>query len=234
MVTRKLFNHQLVEPPKLIQINDTETGKRCYGLEDGTRFPSVTTVLKELPSKGLDAWRKRLGDKEADKVSKRASDRGSALHKAMEQYVRNEQPVIEQPIVKSLFNQVRNSFNAIDNVKVIESPLYSRRLFMAGTPDLIGDYNNILSVVDLKTSTRPKLDKYIWSYYCQVAAYAVMFHELYGVRPKQGVIIIAIEDSPVPQVFKKPISECFDLLVEYVEKLQEYRNDTKNKSKSLD
>jgi len=219
----KRFNHQLVDPPKLVQVNDLVTGKRCYGLEDGTTFPSVTTVLKELPSKGLDAWRKRLGDKEADKVSKRASDRGSALHKAVELYVRNEPSIITQPIVKSLFNQVRASFNAFDNVKVIESPLYSKRLFMAGTPDYIGEYGNILSVVDLKTSTKPKQDKYIWSYYCQVAAYAVMYEELYGIRPEQGVIVIAVEESPVPQVFKKPISECFELLVDYVKKLQEYR-----------
>jgi hypothetical protein len=216
-----------VAPPELIQVNDESTGKRCYGLPDGTTFPSVTTVLKELPSKGLDAWRKRVGDKEADKLSKHGMNRGTALHKVVEQYIRNEKPDISHPLVKILFNQVRASLNSLDNIRVIESPLFSRRLFMAGTPDIIGDYAGILSVVDLKTSTKTKMDKYIWSYYCQVAAYAVMYEELYGIRPEQGVIIIAVENSPIPQVFKKPIDECFVLLVDYVSKLNEYRKSLK-------
>jgi hypothetical protein len=227
----KIFNHQLVTPPELIQINDPVTGKRCYGLPDGTTFPSVTTVLKELPSKGLDAWRKRVGDKEADRATQHGANRGSALHKVLEQYVRNEKPEIEHPIVKTLFSQVRASFNALDNIKVIESPLFSRRLFMAGTPDIIGDYSDLLSVVDLKTSTKVKQEKYIWSYYCQVAAYAVMYEELYGIRPKQGVIIIAVEQSPVPQIFKKSISECFDLLVDYVRKVNDYKKSLKKQGK---
>jgi hypothetical protein len=227
----KIFDHQLVITPELLQINDKVTGKRCYGLTDGTTFPSVTTVLGELPSKGLADWRKRVGDKEADKLSKHGMNRGSALHKAVEQYIRNEKPEISHPIVKILFNQVRASFNAFDNVKVIESPLYSRRLNMAGTPDLIGDYSGLLSVVDLKTSTKTKMDKYIWSYYCQVAAYAVMYEELYGIRPEQGVIIIAVENSPIPQVFKKSIDECFILLVDYVKKLKQYRENVKVGSK---
>jgi genome maintenance exonuclease 1 len=219
----KKFKHDFVQAPVLNRVTNEETGKRHYALEDGTVFPSVTTVLSELPSKGLDAWRKRLGEKEANKKSQHGSNRGTALHAALEQYVRNETPTITHPVVRSLYNQVRATFNAFDNARLIETGLYSRRLFMAGTPDYIGDWNGILSVVDLKTSTKPKQEKYIWSYYCQVAAYAVMYEELFGVRPEQGVIVVAVEESPTPQLFKKPIDECFPMLVEYVQKLQEYR-----------
>ena len=58
-------------PPKLLQDLKSETfpdGKRFYTLPDGTRLPSVTTVLGAQKKASIMAWRKRVGEEKANAI----------------------------------------------------------------------------------------------------------------------------------------------------------------------
>jgi genome maintenance exonuclease 1 len=216
------FIHKFVNAPKLIQVT-REDGKRTYQTPEGNCYPSVTTILGEIPSKGLEIWKKKMGAERAAKISKAATSRGSALHGVVECYLRNQELVFDNPFTRNLFNKIKSTLDNINNIRLIESALYSNKLRMAGTPDCIGEYGGKLSVIDFKTSTSLKEEKWIGSYYCQTGAYTVMFDELFGERPEQGVIIIAVEEANVPQVFIKDSKECFYMLREHAEKLIDHR-----------
>jgi len=72
---------------------------------------------------------------------------------------------------------------------------------LAGTPDVIADYNGVFSTVDLKGSGKEKLEEWITTYWLQTAIYSRMYSELFGEMPSQSVIIMAVEDCPAPSVF---------------------------------
>ena len=68
-----------------LEAKTTESG-RLYYTPSGKAYPSVTTVLGSMNKDAIDAWRERVGEEEANKVSGRASRRGEALHLACEKY----------------------------------------------------------------------------------------------------------------------------------------------------
>ena len=67
----------------------SETGRKY--LVDEAPVPSVTTILSATKnSKGLDDWRRRVGNEEADRIMKNASSVGTEMHKVLEYYYNNE------------------------------------------------------------------------------------------------------------------------------------------------
>jgi genome maintenance exonuclease 1 len=78
--------------------------------------------------------------------------------------------------------------------------MYSDYLRVAGTVDCIAEYDGTLSIIDFKTSRKPKKKEWIESYFMQTAAYAVMFEEMTKKPIKQLVIMITVDGSE-PQVF---------------------------------
>jgi len=68
-----------------------EDGLRFYQVTEGetviAKLPSVTTVLGETKDKsGLDKWRKRVGEAEADRISTLSMNRGTIMHRLIELY----------------------------------------------------------------------------------------------------------------------------------------------------
>ena len=62
-----------------------ENGLRFYQVTEGSdivaKLPSVTTILGETKDKsGLEKWRKRVGEKEADRISNLSMSRGTIMH----------------------------------------------------------------------------------------------------------------------------------------------------------
>lgn len=196
------FNHVLFERElvKLKQVN--EDGSRYYVVPGGGRYPSVTTVLSEHSREGIQAWRKRVGNEEANKISGRASTRGTKLHKVCEDYLNNKVPVFKTPLEQSLFNSVKPELHKINNIHSQEVRLYSNYLRLAGTVDCIGEYNGKLAVIDFKTSSKIKKKEYISSYFMQCAAYSIMYEELYNIPINRLVVIIGVEEE-MPQVFEE-------------------------------
>ena len=203
---------------------DTSSKGRFYTTATGAVLPSVTTVLGMQDKSGLDAWRKRVGDEEANRIMRQASTRGTAVHDLAEKYVNNDVDWNKGAMPANIF-----TFNTIkcvldkhlNNVWTQEAPLYSERLSVAGRVDCIAEWDGELSIIDYKTSRRPKLVQYIEGYFIQESVYAACFYEQTGVPIKKIVTVIAVDDSE-PQVFiEKPMNHLhkfIDLRKKYREK----------------
>ena len=203
-MTQKMFNH-ITE--NLLGYEDLEcnTGKtgRKYLTPDGKSFPSVTTVLSILSEDAIREWRHRVGEKEANRISHHASTRGTAVHAVIEDYINNKEDYLKDrmPLVVSNFNSVKSLLDeSIGDVYCQEVPLYSEHLGLAGRVDCIAEFNGKLSVIDFKTSAKPKKKEYITNYFIQESAYAIMWEERTGIPITQLVTIIAV-DQHEPQVF---------------------------------
>jgi hypothetical protein len=199
-----MFNHvdHGIELPKLTR-ETTESGRR-YFTPEGNAYPSITTVLSILSKEAIKAWRARVGAEEANKISRQAAGRGTAVHKLAEDYIDNVEDWKgkQQPANLFMFNTIKPLIDEnINNIWFQEEFLYSDKLRTAGQVDCIAEWDGELSVIDFKTSRRPKSVDQIQNYFMQASFYAAAFLERTGVPIKQAVILIAVDDHE-PQVFK--------------------------------
>ena len=192
--------------------------QRWYKCPNGGTYPSVTTVLGDVEKPGLEAWRQMLGTKAADKETKRASDRGTAMHEMAEKYLMNvENPTKGyQPSDIKLFNQIKVRLNKIDNIRGQELQMYSERLRLAGTADCIGEYDGTLSLIDFKSSTNVKGEDLVYDYFLQCTAYALMYFEHYDEPIENIVIIMGVEKGMVPMVFTGVIDDYVQPLLQRI------------------
>ena len=193
---RKKYNLDLVTGiPVLNQV--MIEGKRHYTDNEGiikSPYPSVTTVLSADPStkKGIDSWKKRVGEVEANRVSTQALSKGNDVHEMIETHILGEEQKKMMPNVKALFAGLRDVADArINNVRMVEGQMFSHHLEVAGTVDLVAEFDGRLSIIDWKTSSKEKPRKFINNYFKQESAYAVMFEERTGIPVDQLVTIIA-------------------------------------------
>ena len=209
------FNHVNTHSfPNLIAKN-TPNGRR-YRVGDSL-YPSVTTITSHQKKDSILKWRNRVGEEEANAISKRASTRGNKCHKLCELYLENKSisKYSDDPLSMGLFYQIKPYLDSIDNIHALEESMSSSLLKMAGRVDCIAEYNGELAIIDFKTSTKYKREEWIHDYFAQETAYAIMFQELTGLIPKKLVTIIACETGE-PQVF-----EIYDTF-KYARRLREY------------
>jgi genome maintenance exonuclease 1 len=199
------------EPSK----RETRDGKRVYVTPEGNVYPSITSILGGQPKPGIDVWRKKVGEKEANRIVTDSSKLGTAVHDLCEQYLYNLPLRCDNPEAVEVFNRLRFRIKNINNIYGLETPLYSDMLRVAGTADCIAEYNGVLSLIDFKTSRRAKKEEWIEDYYIQTMFYAAAFYEMFGALPEQVVILIAVRESTEVQTFTKPIKE----LDKYMDKL---------------
>ena len=209
------FKHLNIHSFPILKATTTQQGRRY--LVDGMMWPSVTTVIGHSKKKSIMEWRNRVGEEEANAISKRASTRGNKCHKLCELYLENKSisKYKDDPLSMGLFYQIKPYLDSIDNIHALEAPLCSSLLKMAGRVDCIAEYNGELAIIDFKTSTKYKREEWIHDYFAQETAYAIMFQELTGLIPKKLVTIIACETGE-PQIF-----EIYDT-IKYARKLKEY------------
>ena len=181
----------------------TGSGGRTYTAPDGSTYPSITTVLSILGREAIQAWRARVGEEEANKISRIASTRGTAVHDMLEKYVDNNPNFSEgvMPHILQSFYDVKNVLDTnLTTVYAQEAPLYSEHLGLAGRVDCVGVWDGKNSIVDYKTSRKPKKKEWIEGYFLQCCAYAIMWEERTGMPITQLVVMIAV-DNEDPQVF---------------------------------
>ena len=183
-----------------------ENGQRYYKTPDGV-FPSVTTVTGWEKKNFFSKWR-RDNPEEAIRVC----SRGNKLHSIIENYLNNNEDVKENSNEVDLFRSMKPHIDKINNIRALESPLYSKILGLAGRVDCIAEYNKELCVIDFKGSTRIKNKDDIENYFLQAAAYALMWQERTGEKCKKICIIIGTEKG-ITQVF-------VENTIDYVKKLQ--------------
>jgi genome maintenance exonuclease 1 len=205
---KKVFNY-VTGVPELQPLSTKEVdGARHYIIPTGEAFPSVTTVLGHFKKKQIQEWRDRIGHEEANRISNRASTRGTKFHSMMERYLQNK-PIKEvlhesvMPDMRQAFHDIRPTLDRIDNIHYLECPLYSTKMRLAGRTDVIGEFDGTLSVIDFKTSTKIKPESYILNYFEQTTAYGIMYEERVGIPIDQIVVIISVDNEPDPQVFVK-------------------------------
>jgi len=194
------FNHVKLEGvvPKLQQVN--EEGTRYYVTPEGNKYPSITTVLSAYNIKEIMAWRKRVGEEEANKISGKASSRGTRIHTLCEQYLDNKELTFKTPLDTETFNRFKPVLHRINNIYAQEIRMYSDHLRIAGTVDCVAEFDGKLSIIDFKTSKRLKNEEDIENYFMQVSGYAVMFEERFSIPVNRIVVAIAVDDEE-PQVF---------------------------------
>jgi genome maintenance exonuclease 1 len=211
-----MFNHIECELPKLNRVTN-EDGTRVYQTPTGNKYPSVTTVTGLLKKQSIIAWRKRVGEEEANRISSTAARRGTRIHSLAEKYLLNE-TVNPDMFDIEMWNKFKPILHNIDNIYAVEQSLYSDHLEVAGTVDCIAEYNGRMSVIDFKTSKRIKQRDNIHDYFMQCSAYAVAFEEMTKIPVPQIVILIAVdEEDPLIFVEKRNtwINGFKDLRAEY-------------------
>lgn len=217
-----MFNLDLItDMPSLKRIEID--GARHYVTEGGETvgpYPSVTTILSsdKQSQKKLQEWRNRVGEEEAAKISYKASTRGSIIHEMIEDYLQDKLDLGKSPFSIPLnilmFNALRDVADAhINNIRMIEGQMISKHLRVAGTVDLVAEFDGVLSIIDWKTSAKKKKKAWIKNYFIQESAYAVMFEELTGIPVPQIVTVITNENG-TPQVFVEKRDNWIDSFIQ--------------------
>jgi genome maintenance exonuclease 1 len=176
-------------------------GKRLYATPDGSKVPSVTTILdKTKPEEkkaALAAWKKRVGEVKAQEIVTEAAGRGTRMHKFLEDYVKTG--VINEPGTNPYSKQshimakhvIEQGLCNVNEIWGVEVPLYFPGLY-AGTTDGCGLHLNEESIIDYKQTNKPKREEWIEDYYLQLTAYALAHNEVYGTNIRKGVVLMCV------------------------------------------
>jgi genome maintenance exonuclease 1 len=215
-------------PPRTLPNLTSETqsdGKRFYTLPSGKKVPSVTTVVGSMKKAAIMEWRARVGEAEANRISKKASSRGTNAHTICEKYMlgRNLRQESFMPDAMEMFISIKPYVDKINNIHYMEQSLWSENLELAGRVDTIAEYEGKLSVIDFKTSSRVKNKDDIADYFAQTCAYALMSEELTRIPVDQLVIIMSVEND-APLVFVEKTEDHIETLVRII---AEYRRKNK-------
>lgn len=216
-----MFIHKPVNLTEM-EAETSDTG-RVYMTPEGQGLPSITTVLSILSRDGIAKWRKKVGNEEADRISYRASTRGTAVHEIIEKYINNDEDFRNgyTPDIIQSFIDIRPILdNRIGTVYAQEAPLYSNHLGVAGRVDCVAEFDGKISIIDFKTSRKPKPAKFISNYFMQESAYAIMWEERTGIPITQLVTIISVDQNE-PQVFIEHRDNWVRPLLETIEKYNE-------------
>lgn len=222
------FNHMpdiKIDRPFIEQLRRSDG--HYYLTEDGKIYPSITTVLKINTKDGIDFWRAKVGETEANRISKNSMAVGVKLHYLIENYLSNKAVPefklddFEYDPVK-LFSSVRPEIDKLNNIHALEKELYSDDLALAGTVDCIAELDGVLTIVDFKNARKPKQKSYIKNYFIQGCAYSKMWKERTGIEVNQVAIMVAVWDDK-PQVFIANVddweNELWDTLIKYEQML---------------
>lgn len=188
-----MFNHIQHEFPRIKRTTNSD-GKRVYETPSGKMYPSVTTVTGLHVKQEILAWRKRVGEEEANKITTRAAKRGTRIHSLCEDYLSNKESKKDLLDV-DMWQTIQPHLDSINNIHALEKKLYSDHLEVAGTVDCIGEYKGKLSVIDFKTSRRRKTLQEIDHYFMQCSAYAVAFEEMLDIPVSNLVVIMAVDSD---------------------------------------
>ena len=214
-----MFNHVDIELPQLER--ETIDGVRYYKVPDDEellRLVSITSVTSHFNKEIFVNWRKKVGDEEADKITRQATSRGTDMHSLVENYLYNRDLPSVQPLSDFLFKISKTELNKINNIHCLEGALYSKQLGVAGTTDCIGEHDGELAVIDFKSSKKPKPREWITHYFVQAMFYGMAYYEMTGTPIKKLVIIMACENGECVLYEERDLKKYMKLVVQYIKK----------------
>lgn len=217
-----LFNPKFqYQPLKRVESN----GSRLYETPAG-KVASVTTILDSTKDKThLMEWRKRVGDAEANRISKEAAGLGTLMHTHLENYVigkprptgNNTVQVMATAMADTM---IREAFVNVDEVWGIEAALYYPGLY-AGTSDMIGVWQGKPAIIDHKTTNKPKKKEWIEDYFLQCCAYALAHNEVHGTDIRTCAINIIDREAKL-QSFVIEGNEFDHYCVEWTKRVDQF------------
>jgi genome maintenance exonuclease 1 len=188
-------------------------GRRLYATPDGSRVPSVTTILdKTKPAEAREAlarWKKSVGEKKAQEIVTEAANRGTRMHTFLENYIKGEtlSESLSNPYAQQSLDMAKiviaEGFPKIQEVWGSEVPLYFPELY-AGTTDCCGMHDGDESILDFKQTNKPKKLEYITDYFLQLTAYALAHNEVHGTNIRKGVILMCSKDFEYQEFILEP------------------------------
>ena len=212
-----------------LELNKKETpGIRLYNLPNGDWVPSITSVTSFYNKEVFVEWRKRVGDEEANRITKQATARGTDFHQICQDYLENKELNMDdyQLPTQFMFHHAKPYLNKINNIHAIERTLYSEYLGLAGRVDCIAEYEGELAVIDFKTSTKIKPEKWIENYFVQEMFYASAYYELTGIPIKKLITLMVTPGGEVKVFDKRNKNDYIKLLVRYIKKIVHHNTRT--------
>ena len=211
------FKHKKLFDFKKLPYKNVD-GRRMYQSPSGLSLPSITSILGWFKKDSIQEWRKKVGEEEANKITTQSSRRGTAVHQICEDYLNNKEYTLKHmPSNLEMFRTIRPILDK--NVELVyhqEVPLYSDKLKAAGRVDCVCKWNGKDSIVDFKTSRKPKKKEWIQDYFVQATAYSLMFEFVTSIHIPNIVICMAVENSE-PLVFEDTIYPYVPTLLSKVE-----------------
>jgi hypothetical protein len=209
---------------------DESTGKRLYATPTGHKVPSVTTILdKTKPEESriaLANWRKAVGEAKAQAITTEAANRGTRMHKFLEDYIKgvplneNISNPFAQQSQKMAKIVIAEGMKNVDEVWGSEVPLYFPELY-AGTTDCVGVHLGDEAILDFKQTNKPKKLEHIDDYFIQLTAYAMAHNEVHGTNIRKGVILMCSKDFAYQEFILEP--KDFDYWTErWCKRVEEY------------
>ena len=185
--------------PELKRVNN-DLG-RFYIDSNNNHVPSVTTILNNISDKkaSIDQWRMRVGDDEADRVMKEATDIGSMVHLSLENYLnKSDHNIFTNDSIGTMAKGmsqklIDDALNSVSEVYGLEVHLVLNDLY-AGTADCIGVIDGEETIIDFKTSKRIKKKEWIDDYFLQGCAYANAHNVMFNTNIKQVAILMVDRD----------------------------------------
>ena len=227
--------NELTPPPyvekfeyhKVKQIN--LQGKRLYEAPDGTKTPSVTTILsKTKDMTHLNAWKKRVGEQEAQRITTEAAGVGTAMHNNLERFLIGEERMPGKNMVHVQANKmadeiIKNALCDVDEIWGIEQALYYPELY-SGTTDLVGVYKGKPAIMDFKQTNKPKKEEWVEDYYMQLVAYALAHNKVYDTNINEGHVFMCSRNCEYQQFDLTP--DKFDFWVnKWLDRVEDYYKD---------
>ena len=209
---------------KVKQIN--LEGKRLYEAPDGTKTPSVTTILsKTKDMTHLIAWKKRVGEQEAQRITTEAAGVGTAMHNNLERFLIGEERKPGNNLVHVQANKmadeiIKNALCDVDEIWGIEQALYYPEMY-SGTTDLVGVYKGKPAIMDFKQTNKPKKKEWVEDYFMQLAAYALAHNAVYGTTINEGHVFMCSRNCEYQQFDLEP-SEFEHWSNEWLKRVEDY------------
>ena len=178
----------------------TKNHKRHYETPDGRAVPSVTTVLSATKDMThLNAWKKRVGAQEAQRIATESANIGTVMHRSLEKHVKGEDRkpgsnLIQQKAHTMANVIIDNGLNDVSEVWGSEVSLHYPELY-AGTTDLVGVYKGAPAIMDFKQARRLKKKEWVEDYYLQLVAYSEAHNKLYDTQINSGRIFICTQNN---------------------------------------